>query len=110
MGARLAAVRQALDLTQDALGEIMGVGATTVSGWESGRNQIDIVGLARASEVLGFSTDWVARGDLGGVRFDLAIKLQRVAALDIGRPQRGRPKSNRERARTAKPGPHPDRT
>lgn len=76
MGARLRALREVLVLTQSAFGEIMGVGATTVAGWESGRNQIDIVKLARAAKHCGFSIDYIALGDLSGLKFALAMRLQ----------------------------------
>lgn len=94
MGARLRAIREVLDLTQAGLGEIMGIGATTIASWESGRNQIDIVKLSRAAKHCGFSTDWVALGDFSGLRFDLATKLQaymRAQIANTGPARRGRP-------------------
>jgi transcriptional regulator with XRE-family HTH domain len=92
MGARLRAVREALDLNQDELCESMGVVVTTLSGWETGRNQIDIVKLAKAATRWGFTTDWVARGDLASLRRDLGDKVEAIIAK--GNPQRrGRPQS-----------------
>ncbi len=93
MGARLKAVRETLNLTQRIMGEIMGVGETTVSGWEVGRNQIDLLALARAARHCGFTTDWIALGDMSGLRFDLAVKLQNLLRLgDQPAPaRRGRP-------------------
>lgn len=93
MGARLRAIREVLDLTQDQVAEVAGVGLTTISGWESGRNKIDLVKLARIASYFSFTTDWVARGDLGGVRFDLAQRLQqRLRGEMAAQPaRRGRP-------------------
>lgn len=97
MGARLRAVREVLDLTQEALAEVAGVGLTTVSGWEGGRNKIDLVKLARLADFLGFTTDWVARGDYGGLRFDVAQKLQQKLRQEQGAPA---PKAGRPRKPT----------
>lgn len=93
MGRRLKQLREALDLTQAAFGEWAQVGATTVAGWESGRNMIDLVHLAWAADGLGFSVDFIAKGDLGGLRHDLAVKLQAVQRRDLeaGPSARGRP-------------------
>lgn len=93
MGQRLKQLREALDLTQAAFGEWAQVGATTIAGWESGRNMIDLVHLAWAADGLGFTVDFIAKGDIGGLRHDLAVKLQSVQrrALEAGPPVRGRP-------------------
>ena len=94
MGARLQAIRQALGLSQEDMADHMGIAVSTLSAWEIGRNQIDIVKLAKAATRFGFTTDWVARGDLSGIRKDLADILEGMASGDRsprGRP-RGRPK------------------
>ncbi len=104
MGARLKLIREAKHLTQEALGEVMGVGETTISGWESGRNQIDLFSLAKAADFLGFTTDFIARDDWSGLPFDLAQKLQRMVVANAGSPRgRGRPRKN-----LAQKTPHPD--
>lgn len=93
MGSRLQAIREVLGMTQQAMASAAGVGVTTVSAWESGRNQMDLVKLAKLAMEFGFTTDWVALGDLSGVRFDLALKLQARAraAVDAAGQRRGRP-------------------
>lgn len=97
MGARLAAVRDALGLTQEDMAAQMGVVTTALSAWESGRNQIDIVKLARSADRWGYTTDWVARGDLSGLRRNLADKV--AAIIKNGpSPRRGRPPARREGA------------
>ena len=91
MGARLQIIRQALGISQEEMAGKMGVVVTTLSAWESGRNQIDIVKLARSATRYGFTTDWVARGDLSGLRKDLADKVEAIVARGPG-PRRGRPR------------------
>jgi transcriptional regulator with XRE-family HTH domain len=116
MGARLQVIRRALGLSQDEMAGMMGVGVTTLSAWESGRNQIDIVKLARSATRWGFTTDWVARGDLSGLRKDLADKVEAIMA-ERPAPRRGRPPSkprlslHREPpAAEPTPAPSPKRT
>ena len=101
MGSRLHVVRDALGLTQEDMAETMGVVVTTLSGWETGRNQIDIVKLAKAATRYGFTTDWVARGDMSGLRKDLADKIESMAKTEPP-PRRGRPRaSNAARSKAA---------
>ena len=92
MGNRLRQLRMALGMTQAEFGEAASVGLTTVAGWESGRNMIDLVHLSWAADALHFSVDFVARGDLGGLRHDMAVKIQAVQRNDASNPptQRGR--------------------
>lgn len=99
MGLRLRYVRETLGMTQAQFGEAAQVGATTVAGWESGRNMIDLVHLAWAADLLGFSVDYIARNDVGGLRHDFAVRLQALirAQQEEVRPRRGRP------ARAAQP-------
>lgn len=94
MGLRLKRIREALDLTQKAFGEAAGVGATTVAGWESGRNMIDLVHLAWAAEVLPFSLDYVALGSISSLPHDTAVRVQALerAAIGAPAPARGRPR------------------
>lgn len=96
MGVRLQAVREALDLTQEEMAQTMGVVPTTLSGWEGGRNQIDIVKLAKAATRWGFTTDWVALGDLSGLRRDLADKVEIIVARGPAL-RRGRPRTQPKR-------------
>jgi transcriptional regulator with XRE-family HTH domain len=78
MGARFQVIREAPDLSQEEMSLTMGIAKTTLSGWEVGRNRIDVVQLARAADHWGFTTDWVARGDLFSLRTDLADKVQTI--------------------------------
>jgi hypothetical protein len=45
MGARCQVTREALGLSQEEMALTMGIANTTLSGWEVGRNRIDIVSL-----------------------------------------------------------------
>lgn len=78
MGMRLRAIREALGLTQEDMAAHMGVVITALSAWESGRNRIDIVKLARSAARWGFTTDWVARGDLSGLPRAIADRVEEI--------------------------------
>jgi transcriptional regulator with XRE-family HTH domain len=92
MGRRLKALRVALGLTQLRLADVMGVSCPTVSAWESGRNPIDILVLAATADRLGFTTDYIARGDPGGLSPELAVRLTDCSQSLPARSQRGRPR------------------
>ena len=95
MGRRLRQVREALELSQREMAQVLGISTTGLSAWEGGRNQIDLIKLARAATRYRFTTDWIAIGDMSGIRRDLAEKLERVAARSLGAVKRGRP-TNRD--------------
>jgi transcriptional regulator with XRE-family HTH domain len=86
MGLRLRLARDRKGLSQEALGERVGVGATTIQAWEIGRNNIDIVALGKAVKDLGVSTDFVILGDFGGVRADIALELQALQRRYLDTP------------------------
>lgn len=94
MGSRLRRIREAKGLTQPALADIMGVTTSAVSAWENGRNIVDAVALGAAAKYLGFTTDYVILGEIGGLPFDLAREVQRRERAELGATgaQRGRPK------------------
>ena len=92
MGQRLTVIRRALDLSQEELASKIGVAAAALSAWEVGRNQIDVVKLAKAARRYGFSTDWVTLGDISTLRRDLADKVEAIVRLGVTRGP-GRPRS-----------------
>lgn len=98
-GFRLRLCRERRHLTQTALGEMMGVGSTTVQAWETGRNQIDIVGLAWVVRDLGVTTDYIILGDLGGLTPAIAAELQHIQRTFLANPPK---------PRGPKPQPKPD--
>lgn len=92
MGLRLRQMRELHGLSQQTLGEIMGVSNTAVQAWETGRNSIDVVALKWAAETLGFSTDYVLLNDIKSLPFDLALAVQQILRSEqASRPTRGRP-------------------
>lgn len=89
-GFRLRLCRERRHLTQTALGEMMGVGSTTVQAWEGGRNQIDVVALAWVVRDLGVTTDYIILGDLGGLTPDVAAQLQQMQRAYLANPPKPR--------------------
>lgn len=59
---RIAAVRRAAGLTQEQLGELLGVSRQAVSRWESGQTSPDVSTLAALCEKLRVSADYVLLG------------------------------------------------
>lgn len=59
---RIAMVRKAAGLTQEQLGERLGVSRQAVSKWESGQTVPDAVTIARLCETLHVSADYVLLG------------------------------------------------
>jgi transcriptional regulator with XRE-family HTH domain len=92
MGRRLKLVRKAVGMSQSGLAQTIGVAAVTVSAWELGRNQIDILKLAEAAKRHRFSTDWVILGTLSSLRQDIA---DRVQAIEVLSPENGRGRPTR---------------
>lgn len=58
--ARLAAAREAAGLTQEALGETVGVDARTVRNYEKEASKPSSSNLRRLAEAVGFSPEWLA--------------------------------------------------
>lgn len=59
---RIASVRKAAGLTQEQLGELVGVTRQAVSKWESGQTVPDALTVAKLCEVLHVSADYVLLG------------------------------------------------
>lgn len=59
---RIAAVRRAAGLTQEQLGELLGVSRQAVSRWESGQTSPDVSTLAALCEQLHVSADYLLLG------------------------------------------------
>ena len=60
---RIAAVRKAAGLTQEQLGELLGVTRQAVSKWESGQTTPDAATIAALCEKLHVSADYVLLGN-----------------------------------------------
>ena len=57
MIAKLKELRQKKGISQQALGEMLGVSATAVHKWEHGQSQPDIPALQKLSQIFGVSID-----------------------------------------------------
>ena len=93
-GLRLLRLREAYDLRQENVAEIMGCAPNTVSGYERGRTRIDILNLRRLCEHLQISSDYIVLGALGRLPHDIVAKIQAAERAELGaRPAtRGRPR------------------
>ncbi|MBL8536691.1 MAG: helix-turn-helix transcriptional regulator [Hyphomonadaceae bacterium] len=77
LGARLAAARNALDVTQVELAEQLGVAQQTLAHYEGGRLRIPVSVLLEASRVLRFSIDDMLSGrDAGRSKRGPASRLE----------------------------------
>jgi transcriptional regulator with XRE-family HTH domain len=61
VGARIAARRTALGLSQAQLAERAGCAQPRISAWERGRREPSLLNLVRLASALGVSTDWLLR-------------------------------------------------
>lgn len=71
---RIAAVRKAAGLTQEQLGELLGVTRQAVSKWESGAAAPDTENVVRLSAIFGVSTDYLLHDDFTGDEDIPAVK------------------------------------
>ena len=63
---RIAAVRKAAGLTQEQLGQLLGVTRQAVSRWESDTAYPETDKIVRMSQLLGVSCDWLLRDEEDG--------------------------------------------
>ena len=59
MANRIKMTRESMGLTQKEFGKMLGVGQTTVSAWELGRNEPDYESLRKMSQLLDCSIDYL---------------------------------------------------
>lgn len=59
---RIALARKQAGLSQEQLGEKLGVSQQAVSKWESGQNNPDVAYLAEMCRLFGVSSDWLLLG------------------------------------------------
>lgn len=91
IGERLRRVRLAIGLTQAQIVAGFGITITGWSAWENGRNTPDLLMLAKVARRYGFDTNYIAFGDMAGLRKDLADKLLAAPEGAVVRRGRGRP-------------------
>lgn len=86
IGDRLRHARKLRGLSQADIAERVGVSQPAVANWESGVHDPRRVMLAKISDVLGVSPDWLASGDRSAVETD-----KQPAAAYLRRPLRHAP-------------------
>ena len=60
---RIALARKQAGLSQEQLGEKLGVSRQAVSKWESGQTNPDVAYLAEMCRLFGVSSDWLLLGE-----------------------------------------------
>ena len=81
MGQRIRARREHRDLSQEKLGEAVGVSKGTVSQWEAGTINLKSKYLQKLSEALDCSLDWIIQGE--GVIQPFSKQLMGVYGSDV---------------------------
>ena len=79
IGGRIARLRKAKNMTQEALAEQMGVSGQAVSKWENDQSCPDISILSRLARVLGVTTDELLTGEGSEVRL---VPVEQRKSLD----------------------------
>lgn|SRR5262249_14289923 len=75
---RLRLTREALDLTQASLGRLAGISAQAWNNYERGLYRISIDQAVRLCITTGVTLDWIYRGEMRGLPFDLVGKIQQL--------------------------------
>ena len=63
LGERIALARKQAGLSQEQLGEKLGVSRQAVSKWESSQTNPDVAYVAQMCRLLGVSSDWLLLGE-----------------------------------------------
>ena len=72
---RLRATRLALGLKPSALCEATGIGTSTYSQWEAALRFPDVVQMIALCDRFALTLDWIYRGQIGGLSYDLATRV-----------------------------------
>lgn len=94
MGIRLRWVREALGLSQEDMGEHVGLHQTTWSLYERGQRMPDAFAMVRLCGKLKVSREYLLEGSLDGVDRDLAIRLA-AAHPELVPPTRKGPRTDK---------------
>ena len=81
-GRRLAAVRLALGLQQEALAARLGVSRSALANWENGGRLADVLAMLRLRERYNVPLDYIYAGSMYGLPFDLAHEISRDRELN----------------------------
>lgn len=69
--------RENLEMTQKELGYVFGIHETTVSGWETGKDNIPLTKLVRFCNLYNYSLDFVVGLDRKNKDYDTVIKIDK---------------------------------
>lgn len=75
VGGRLGQARAALGKNQAEISRVMGVSYQAWNNYESGRRPLDIVLASQLCERFGLTLDWLYRGELAGLPFEIAEEI-----------------------------------
>ena len=83
IGRRIKSARKSAGMSQEALGDRLGIGKSSISDWESGKRAIPIDTVEQISEILGVSVQYI----MGWVEEPAVRKSTGLspAALDVAR-------------------------
>lgn len=69
IGSKLRQARLSKELTQEQVGESIGVSRQTISNWETGKSLPDVVSVIKLSDLYGISLDELLKGDQNMLRY-----------------------------------------
>lgn len=75
---RLRATRTALGLNARALCQAVELGESTYSQWERGLRFPEVLQMLPLCDRFGLTLDWIYRGHIGGLSYDLAEKIKAI--------------------------------
>jgi transcriptional regulator with XRE-family HTH domain len=79
---RLKQTRLALNRSQASFCQLVCIEPQAWNNCERGRSRIGVDQAVKVCEATGVSLDWIYRGMIAGVRFELAVVLQQQARTD----------------------------
>lgn len=75
---RIADLRKQMKMSQNKLGEVLGVAQNTICNWEMGNRQPDYDSLIKMADLFGVSTDFILGRDTDDISEEMVI-LNRAA-------------------------------
>ena len=76
IGLRIRHLRKALGLTQTQIADLLWVEQTAWSNWEVGIRLPDVYAMSRWCDLHGVTLDYIYRGEIRTLPYELAVKLQ----------------------------------
>lgn len=83
IGQRLTLTRQALGLNQTVFAERAGILRTAYTQYESGEKRPSIQSAIALCDTYDLTLDWIYRGDLSGVRYEIAATIAAMRAARV---------------------------